>query len=246
MSPLKAQSSWLTTASGMPVFYVPPKTRPQNPTDKKAIKAVIVLMEIFGVNSHIQNVCQRLAAEGFAAYAPHYYYRSAPVLALGYEEKDIIEGREHKAQVRSTELLSDIAETIQLIQAGEEGLQDIHCIGFCFGGQCAYLTATLPEIKQTICFYGGGIPSPQPDGSPPVLSFTKNIPGKILCLFGENDPLIPPEDVRQIQTALQAHHIPHEVVVYPGVGHGFFCEQRNDFNPQAAEDAWARTLKALQ
>ena len=246
MTPPQAQSHWLTTASGMPVFYVPPSARPQNPTDNKAIKAVIVLMEIFGVNSHIQSVCQRLAAEGFAAYAPNYYYRSSPALSLGYTEADVSEGRKHKALVRSSELLNDLQETIALIKTEAPSSIDIGCLGFCFGGQCAYLAATLPEIQQTICFYGGGIPSPQPDGSPSVLSFTKKITGKLLCLFGENDPLIPPEDIRQIETALQSAHIPHEIVVYPGVGHGFFCDQRDDFNLHAAKDAWARTLNTFK
>jgi carboxymethylenebutenolidase len=61
-----------------------------------------------------------------------------------------------------------------------------------------------------------------------------------LCFFGANDGYIPKEQVAQIKGALAAAKVHGEVVVYPGVGHGFFCDERADFDAASAEDAWRR------
>jgi carboxymethylenebutenolidase len=71
---------------------------------------------------------------------------------------------------------------------------------------------------------------------------TGRITGEILCLFGEQDPLIPLTQVDRIEAALKTENISHTVVRYPQVGHGFFCDQRADYNAPAATDAWERTL----
>ena len=108
-----------------------------------------------------------------------------------------------------------------------------------------YLTACETDVKAAASFYGGGIAGPQGfGGAPSTLSRTSKIGGKILCLFGEKDAAIPLEQVDAIRAELNTQHIPHEVVVYPGAGHGFFCDQRGSYNKAAADDAWER-VKAL-
>jgi carboxymethylenebutenolidase len=70
--------------------------------------------------------------------------------------------------------------------------------------------------------------------------------GRILCLFGENDGYIPATDVAAIRKALEAAKVRHEVVVYPGVGHGFFCDVRGDYDAKSAADAWERVKKLFR
>jgi len=75
---------------------------------------------------------------------------------------------------------------------------------------------------------------------------THKIRGRILCFFGERDGYIPPEQVARIRQELERHKIRHEVVVYPNVGHGFFCDERPDYNESAASDAWRRVKELFR
>jgi carboxymethylenebutenolidase len=208
--------------------------------------AVLVFMEIFGVNSHIREVTERIAAEGYVAIAPNYYHRTTPNLELGYDAEGIAEGRRHKDKTTREGLLGDIRATIQFLQEdkGVGSKEKMACIGFCFGGHVAYIAAAFDEIAATASFYGGGIAVSSPGGGAPTISHTDEINGEVLCLFGDRDEAIPKEQTDAVDRALSEAGVRHEVIRYPGVGHGFFCNQRKDFDAQASEDAWRR-VKAL-
>lgn len=209
--------------------------------------AVIVLMEIFGVNSHIRSVTERIAAEGYVAIAPNYYHRTTSNLELGYTDRDVVTGRQHKEQTTREGLLVDLRAVIQLLQeCPDVSLKDkIGCIGFCFGGHVAYIAAGMKEIAASICFYPGGVATTSPDGGEPTVAHTREIQAEVLCLFGEEDPLIPNEDTVMIEQALRGAGVKHEIIRYANTGHGFFCDQRPDFDASAAEDAWLRVKSLL-
>jgi carboxymethylenebutenolidase len=118
----------------------------------------------------------------------------------------------------------------------------IGAIGFCFGGHVAYLAATLPDIKATASFYGGGIATMTPGGGAPTLTRTPEIQGEIYLFFGTQDALILNEHVDQIEAELQKHQVHYRLFRYPA-GHGFFCDQRSDYNPEAATEAWGHVLE---
>jgi carboxymethylenebutenolidase len=108
-----------------------------------------------------------------------------------------------------------------------------------------YLTACETDVAAAASFYGGGIAGPQGmGGKPSTIGRTAKIKGKILCLFGEKDGLIPPAQVDAIRDALAKAKVDHEVIVYPGADHGFFCDARATYQKEAADDAWQR-VKAL-
>lgn len=207
--------------------------------------AVIVLQEIFGVNSHIRDVTERIAREGYVALAPALYHRQAPGFETGYTPDDIQIGRQYKVQTKADELLSDIqaaidyAKTLPQVKEGGVG-----CIGFCFGGHVAYLAATLEDTGAIASFYGAGIPDQVFGPGPVALDRTPQITGTLHCFFGTEDASIPAEAVEQIRTALQQANIDHKIFEYEGAGHGFFCDRRGSYNPDAAADAWEK-VKAL-
>lgn len=209
--------------------------------DVSASGAIIVIQEIFGVNSHIQAVTRRLAQEGYLAIAPAIFQRTAPGFEVGYSEEDTKLGRFHKDQTTVDQLLSDLRTTIAFLKT--KGFNEVGTIGFCFGGHVAYLAATLPEVKATASFYGGGIATMTPGGGEPTIARTSEIKGMLYAFFGTQDPLIPLDQIDQIEAALKEHQIDHRVFRYPA-GHGFFCDQRSDYNPIAAADSWEQ-VKAL-
>lgn len=236
----KIQSEWITIKclGGRMEAYV------AKPQGKGAWPAVIVLMEIFGVNSHIQDVTERIAAKGYVAIAPNYYHRTTTNLKLGYTARDVARGRLHKEQTTREGLLVDMRLVIQTLQLMESvSLKDkIGCIGFCFGGHVAFLAAAMKEVSATASFYPGGVATLSPGGGVPTITHSRDIRGEMLCLFGEEDPLISQEDILLVEKALRDAGVNHEIIRYSHTGHGFFCNQRADFNASAAEDAWHRVL----
>jgi len=205
---------------------------------------VLVLQEIFGVNAHIQDVCKRLADAGFTALAPDLYHRTAPGLDLLYAPDDVTEGRQHKDRVLAQELLADLAAA-----AAELGRQaatgPLGVMGFCFGGFCTVVAMTHLPFAAGAAFYGGGLPHGTP-GIPSPLPDLAEVKGELLAFFGGRDPLIPTQDITTLRRALAEHGVTHAVQVYDDATHGFFCDLRASHDPDAAAQAWARTLSLLR
>lgn len=208
--------------------------------------AVLVFMEIFGINSHIREVTERVAAEGYVALAPDYFHRTGPGIELGYDEQGFAKGMQLMGALDADEMTSDARDAIAFLRARSDVRGDrIGCMGFCIGGHMTYLTACETDVVAAASFYGGGVAGDKaPGGKPSTLGRTPQIRGKILCLFGDQDPYISMEQVEAVRKALHAADVDHEVVVYPGAGHGWFCNQRADYREKAAADAWEK-VKAL-
>ncbi|MEB3357872.1 MAG: dienelactone hydrolase family protein [Synechococcales bacterium] len=217
------------------------------PTGEGRFPAVVVLQEIFGVNAHIRDVAERFGKLGYVAIAPALYQRQAPGFETGYTPDDIKIGRDYKANTKASELLGDIQAAIDHLRTLPSVIPDaIGCIGFCFGGHVAYLAATLADIRATASFYGAGITTWCPGDNEPTVNRTGNISGTLYAFFGMEDASIPADQVDEIAAALQTHQISHQVFRYPGADHGFFCDQRSSYNPDAAHDAWEKVQQLFE
>ena len=216
------------------------------PDDREARPAILVFMEIFGINSHIRDVTERLAREGYVALAPDYFWRTGPGVEYGYDAEGMERGMALLNALKADEMISDVDATIAWLEARTDVQSErIGAIGFCIGGQMAYLSACETSVCCVASFYGGGIAAPAgPGGAESTIGRTAKIKGRILCLFGEKDGYIPADQVAAIMAALKDAGVNHETVVYPGADHGFFCDQRESYQPAAASDAWDR-VKAL-
>lgn len=213
------------------------------PVDRGRYTGVVLLQEIFGVNDHIRDVAGRIAAEGYVVLAPDIYHRTDPRVELGYEPADVARGKELKATVRADGFAADLDACLAWFERDpgtRKGPRGV--VGFCFGGHLAFRAAADDRVGAAACFYGAGIPGWAPGGADPTLSLAPDIGGKLLCLFGGDDPSIPPDDIDAIRRALEAAGVDHTVIVYPDARHGFFCDRRAVCDPRAAADAWRRLL----
>jgi carboxymethylenebutenolidase len=212
------------------------------PADGERQPAVLVFMEIFGVNGHIRDVTERVAREGYVALAPDYFHRTGPGVEYGYDDDGMEKGMVLLGHLKADEMISDSRDAIAYLRGRDDVRGDrIGAIGFCIGGHMTYLTACETDVSAAASFYGGGVAAPQgPGGAPSTVTRSGNIRGRILCLFGGKDALIPSEQVETIRVALQQADTDHDIVVYPGADHGFFCDQRATFRKEAADDAWER------
>lgn len=187
--------------------------------------AIVVIQEIFGVNSHIRNICDRLAAEGYTAIAPAIFDRTEPNFQSGYSPEEVAVARKFianpdwEAMLRDTQAAIDVAKPV-----GPVGI-----IGFCLGGSVAYAAATkLSGLSAAVGYYGGVI-ARFADDKPKV-------PTQLH--FGEKDAGIPLTDVETIRSKRPDV----EIFVYPGAQHGFGCDERGSYDKPSSDLAWQRSL----
>jgi carboxymethylenebutenolidase len=202
---------------------------------------VIVWMEIFGVNGHIRDIADRVAAEGYVALAPDFFHRSLPGIELGYDDEGMAKGMEGLHALDADEMIADARAALAALLDCSDTTGEVGVIGFCIGGHMTYLTACETGVTAAASFYGGGIAAPEgPGGKEATLSRTGGIRGRILCLFGGKDLLIPEGHVAAIRSSLEAAGTDHEIVVYEPAEHGFFCDRRDTYHADSAADAWRR------
>ncbi|MEO8002433.1 MAG: dienelactone hydrolase family protein [Arenimonas sp.] len=188
--------------------------------------AVIVVQEIFGLNSHIRATVEKFAEHGFIAIAPALFDLIEHDIELGYTEADVERGRELRNQLGADRAVDCVRAAMEEVEA--EGFVGV--VGYCWGGTIAYLTCArlgLPAVS----YYGGG-----------TVPYLDEKPSSALMLhFGEKDPLISAEDVAAHREALAEA----KIHTWPA-GHGFNCDQRADYNAAVAADAMEHTLKFFE
>ena len=213
--------------------------------EKGALKGgVVVLPEIFGVNAWVRGVADRLAGWGYGALAIPLFARTAPDLCLGYASEDVLEGRSHKERTTTANLLGDVARAQRwLREQGPAGHPlATGCVGFCFGGHVAVLASALEGMAASCVCYGAGVAQGRPGGGPPALEALRQAQGPVLLIYGERDPLVPPEDLASIEAAVAEANAgladrPIQLRTH-AAGHGFLCDARGDYEPVAAKAAW--------
>lgn len=191
--------------------------------------AVVVLQEIFGVNSHIRSVADGYAAQGYLAVAPATFNRVKPGVELGYTEADMGEGFGYKTAVEALPepgVLQDIQAAIDhAASAGKVGI-----VGYCWGGLLVWRSAAaLSGLSAAVAYYGGGVTTPAEVARQPKVP--------VLAHFGDKDHWIPLDTVETFRAA----HPEVQVHVY-AANHGFNCDQRGSYDEAAANTARERSL----
>jgi carboxymethylenebutenolidase len=233
---VESRSATLKTPDGVMPLHI---ARPKNGAGK--LPAVIVIQEAFGLNAHIKEVAGRVAAEGYHAVAPNLYYREDGKV-VGYNELQDAIGL--MMRLTDDHVLTDLRSLVTHLAGDSQVRADrIGIMGFCMGGRVSYLAACeIPEIRASIPFYGGGIAGQQMGGGTPPVARTAKMKAAIMLHFGENDAYIPPAAIEETRQALEREKKTFEIHVYKGAGHGFFCNERPDYQADGAHLAWERTL----
>ncbi|MBA2673934.1 dienelactone hydrolase family protein [Ramlibacter sp.] len=190
---------------------------------------IVVVPEIFGVNSHIRAVADGFAAEGYLAVAPATFERVQRGVELGYRAHDMQAGSALKKSAEALPapgVLPDLQAAVQhAAHGGKVGI-----VGYCWGGLLAWRAACeLDGLTAAVTYYGGGMAGETEAARKP------RVP--VLSHFSDRDKSIPMEGVE----AFRKVHPEVEMHVYPAE-HGFNCDQRGAWNAEAAQQARARTL----
>jgi carboxymethylenebutenolidase len=190
--------------------------------------AVVVLQEIFGVNHHMQAVCERLAAAGYDAFAPALFDRMQRRFESGYSKEEVAQAMTFLPRLNWDAMVMDTLTTVE--HARHSG--KVAVMGFCLGASVAYMASQESDrIDAVVGYYGGHI----------VNHLDRAPQSPTLLHYGENDHTISMETVEKIRTARPDC----EVHLYPA-GHGFNCDERAAFHEPSATLAWQRSMQWLQ
>jgi carboxymethylenebutenolidase len=215
----------LKSADGtvVPAYVARPSVTPKG--------AVVVVQEIFGVNSHIRQVADGYAAEGYVAVAPAAFHRVKPGVELGYTDADMGEGFGYKTAVEALPapgVMQDIQAAIDhaaQVSGGKVGI-----VGYCWGGLLTWRSAcTLKGLSAAAPYYGGGVTTEAETARQPLVP--------VMAHFAEEDTWIPMDTVASFQ---KAH--PEVTVHTYAAHHGFNCDQRGSWHAPSAQLARQRTL----
>jgi carboxymethylenebutenolidase len=188
--------------------------------------AIVVIQEIFGVNSHIRSVADGYARDGYLAIAPALFDRVERNVELKYEGPDLEKGMKIAKEISMENALLDVGASMTHAAQETVGLKT-GVLGFCWGGTLAWLSATRLSPAAAVGYYGGQISK-----------YAQEMPTcPVLLHFGEKDAHIPPSEIDKIRKA----HPDLPIFTYDA-GHGFNCDQRKDFNSEATAIARQRTL----
>jgi carboxymethylenebutenolidase len=213
----------LKSADGFvfPAYVAQPAGKPK--------AGIVVLQEIFGVNSHICSVADGYAAQGYLVVAPATFHRVKPGVNLGYSPDDMTAGVALKAAVEGLPapgVMPDVQAAIaHAAQAGKVGI-----VGYCWGGLLTWRSACMLDgLSAAVPYYGGGVTTPAEIARKPKVP--------VLAHFGDKDHWITLDSVEAFKKA----HPEVEVHIYHA-DHGFNCDQRGSYDAAAAKLARERTL----
>jgi carboxymethylenebutenolidase len=204
-----------------PAYVAKPAGKPKG--------GIVVVQEIFGVNSHIRAVADGYAADGYLAVAPSTFHRVKPGVDIGYSQEDMNAGFALKMAVEALPapgVLQDLQAAVDhAAQAGKVGI-----VGYCWGGLLTWRAACeLHGLSAAVPYYGGGMTTPDEAARVPKVP--------VMVHFGDQDHWISMDSVE----AFKRVHPEVEVHVYHA-NHGFNCDQRGSYDAPSAKLARERTI----
>ena len=188
---------------------------------------VVVIQEIFGVNSHIRDVTERFSEQGYLAIAPALFDRYERGFETGYQPDDMVRARALMTALDWDKAVLDVdAARGAAAAAGKVGT-----VGYCWGGSVSWLAACRLQIGAAVAYYGGQIER-----------FKQERPHcPVLMHFGKRDDHIPLATVEAIRAAQ-----PEVPIHLYDAGHGFNSDRRADYSADCARLARLRTLQLFQ
>ena len=187
---------------------------------------LVIVQEIFGVNSHIRAVADGYAADGYLVIAPAMFDRIQRNYETGYTQPEIEASRALIPKAGLDDAIKDVAAAVKAAQvAGKVGI-----VGYCWGGLLTWRSACmLKGLSAAVPYYGGGMTVGDDAGRKPTVP--------VMAHFGDQDHWIPLDTVEAFKKAQ-----PGVAVHVYQANHGFNCDQRGSYNEAAATLAKQRTL----
>ena len=205
--------------------------RPEGPPPTRGL---LVFQEAFGVNAHIRDVTARFAKAGYLAISPELFHRTAPGFDGRYD--DFPTAMTHLQRITEQGLDADARAAFGWLR--EQGVAgNTAAVGYCLGGRVSFVANSGLPLRAAVSYYGGHIP--------PLIRRAPRLSGPTLFFWGGLDHHIPEEQRQAVIKGVSDAGKPVVDVVFSFADHGFFCDTRQSYQPEAAAQAWNLTLAFL-
>ena len=215
------------------------------PAKRGQYPVVLVVQEIFGVHEHIKDMCRRFAKLGYSAIAPELFARQGDVAKMtdiGAILSQVV------SKVPDAQVSSDLDATVAFAKAsGSANTRKLGVVGYCWGGRAAWIYARHnPKVKAAVAYYGllDGMKSDIKPQDP--VDFASEIKVPVLGLYAGIDDFVKPAVIEQMRNGIVKSGSGSEIVVFPGVNHGFNADYRPTYDKTAATYAGKLTRDWLR
>ncbi|ULQ46222.1 dienelactone hydrolase family protein [Flagellatimonas centrodinii] len=206
------------------------------PASGTGFPVLLVVQEIFGVHAHLQDVCRRYAKQGYFAIAPEMFVRQGDVSGMsdvGAILSEVV------SKVPDAQVMSDLDATVAYADStGKADAGRLGIVGYCWGGRTVWLYAHHnPSVKAGVAYYGllNGMKGPLKPVDPVDIAADLKVP--VLGLYAGADAYIHNDALVAMRAGLRQGRTDSEIIVFPGVQHGFNADYRPSYDRVAAEYA---------
>ena len=195
---------------------------------------IVVLQEIFGINSFMRDIAGWYAAHGFVALVPDLFWRIERNVELTDKGDDWNKAIELYEKIDEAKAVEDSAATVEFLRKHPACSGRVGAVGFCMGGNLAYLLSVRFKPDCAVGYYGVSIEK--------TLDEAKNLNSPLMLHVAGLDKFCPPEAQAQIHAALDSNPLV-TIHDYADMDHGFARVGGDHYDPAAAELANLRTLE---
>ena len=210
---------------------------------------ILFYSDIFQLTDTMLRSCVRLAGYGFVVAAPEIYHRREPQgVVIPFDDAGRSRGMDDAAGTAVADFDVDAGSVLDHLAGDPDvGAGQLGVAGFCIGGHLAFRAAFRPEVKATVCFYPTGVHTGKlgKDEDAGSLARAGEIRGKLLLVWGSNDPHIPAEGRAQVESGLNDAGVDFETRMYPAE-HAFMRDVGPRYDPEATDQAFAEMVRLFR
>jgi carboxymethylenebutenolidase len=218
------------------------------PVDGERWPGVLLYTDIFQITESTLRTVRQLASYGFVVVVPEIYPRGDLAgVALEFDDAGKQAGLAGAAGTRVAQFDSDRAAVLDFMQ-GRDDVGELFAAGFCIGGHLAFRAAFDPRVAATVCFYPTGLQDGAvgADADAGSLERAADIQGRLMIVFGSQDPHVPADGRLKVVSALYgAGHEDLELHVYRGGEHAFMRDVGARHDPELSELALSTAVSFL-
>lgn len=195
--------------------------RLSQPDGDNQLPGIVLITAIFGMDEEMEKLADEYAAEGYIVSVPDYFWRQLPGPTA---ERDVAFARMNDYEPEQG--LMDVEDVINALRAHPRCNGKVAVLGFCFGGWIAHVSAARFGANAAAAYHGTRIGQYLDEMPPPDCPVSFH--------FGEDDPIVPLDEVEQVRTAYQGH-ANAEIVTHPGATHNFAMPQKPGYHKEVAD-----------
>jgi carboxymethylenebutenolidase len=188
---------------------------------------IVLVHEVFGLDGYIDSVAGELAKAGIWAAAVDLY--------RGKHASNLEEAFKLRQALTEPQVLDCLESGARMLRGKLGGDAKVGTMGFCMGGGFALLGACKLNLDFCVDYYG----------LIENVDNTKGLRGPVVMILGSDDERVTPWTFAQFLPAAMKYKKRVDVHLYPNAKHAFHRPNWEGHNPEAAKDAWAKTLAFL-